>query len=241
MDDKLVIENLRLVDYVVKTRFKNIYHVEYEDLIQFGRMGLVLAAKNFKPDYGVKFITYAIPSIAGTIQRNIRKGNEIKIDNKVRTVSHKMHLAKKKLENRYNRAVSVEEIANELGIEIKAAFEANNCFNSVMSLNVPCVRGETDTFECNLSDGSDFTEELCLKIDILRSLNVIFKQAENDRFETFILEYFYSLLKDDKLPQNFLAKKYGLSQLHVSRTIRKYTDLLKDEITSLGYFEQISK
>ena len=43
-----------------------------EDLIQVGSIGLVLAIERFDVDRGVKFTTYAVPTIVGEIQRHFR-------------------------------------------------------------------------------------------------------------------------------------------------------------------------
>ena len=45
---------------------------EYEELYQYGCIGLIKAVDRFDPDYGVAFSTYAVPLIIGEIKRFLR-------------------------------------------------------------------------------------------------------------------------------------------------------------------------
>lgn len=53
-------------------------HHEYEDLIQFGFMGLVDAARRFDPKRGVEFSTYAVLRIRGAIVDGLRRDSDMK-------------------------------------------------------------------------------------------------------------------------------------------------------------------
>ena len=85
----LVTENMPLIKSIVK-RYGNV-HVEYEDLMQLGAMGLIKAVNNFDSAYNVKFSTYAVPMIAGEIKRFIRDDGAVKVSRALKTLSVKMH------------------------------------------------------------------------------------------------------------------------------------------------------
>ena len=64
---RILTENSPLIKSVIR-RFRN-KGVEYEDLYQLGSIGFLKAIKNFAPEFGVKFSTYAVPMIAGEVKR----------------------------------------------------------------------------------------------------------------------------------------------------------------------------
>ena len=54
--------------------------VEYDDIFQVACMGILYAVERFDPDKGVKFATYATPTVMGEIRKYFRdKGNFIRI------------------------------------------------------------------------------------------------------------------------------------------------------------------
>ena len=66
--EKLVTENLALVNWVMRVWFHGAkYH---EDLVAYGNLGLVKAARRWNPLFGVKFSTYAVQ----TVRREIIDG-----------------------------------------------------------------------------------------------------------------------------------------------------------------------
>ena len=75
--NKLLEGNYPLIKSIVKRYLRK--GMEYEDLYQLGCVGFLKAISNFKPDFGVKFSTYAVPMIAGEIKRFLRDDGEIKI------------------------------------------------------------------------------------------------------------------------------------------------------------------
>lgn len=75
MQEKLVIENEKLVYYAVKN-FQINYPEEFKDIICIGKIGLIKAALNFDASKSNKFSTYAIPSIKNEVLmylRNLKK------------------------------------------------------------------------------------------------------------------------------------------------------------------------
>lgn len=57
--EKLLQDNFPLIKSVIR-RYKD-RGIEYDDLYQLGCMGFVKAINNFKPEFNVKFSTYAVP------------------------------------------------------------------------------------------------------------------------------------------------------------------------------------
>ena len=64
--------------------------VEYDDLFQFGCMGLLKAIDRFDPSFQVQFSTYAVPVIMGEIRRCLRDDGPIHISRTIRELSKRV-------------------------------------------------------------------------------------------------------------------------------------------------------
>ena len=113
--DKYVMDYLPLVKYVVgKFMIYLPAHLDQEDLIESGILGLIEAAERFKEDKGVKFKTYAFHRIRGSILDYLRLQDWVP-----RSVREKDNLIKEAhnlLEQKLSRPPQPEEIAEALGI-----------------------------------------------------------------------------------------------------------------------------
>jgi len=113
--------HIGLVKYVVR-RFgfqhaRNEHVLEETDLVQFGLLGLLDAADRFEPGKGVKFETYAVTRIKGTILDELRK-----LDWVPRSVRKKKELAERvleEMENGANRASTAVDIAARLSMTLE--------------------------------------------------------------------------------------------------------------------------
>jgi len=65
--NKLVLDNMALVTYVVKKIYLG--YDEYEDLFQEGCVGLIMAAERYDESYGYTFSTYALSYISGYLKK----------------------------------------------------------------------------------------------------------------------------------------------------------------------------
>ena len=89
-------------------------HVEEADLISYGLVGLISAIERYEPEREIKFETYAIPRIRGAIIDELRALDWV--PRSVRARAREIERANVKLEHRFQRAPTDEEIAAELDI-----------------------------------------------------------------------------------------------------------------------------
>ena len=66
-------DHIALVYYVIKQHGRGWYTFDHEEVLSAGFMGLVLAAKHYDPQRGVKFSTYACVCIKRMIQRYVMR------------------------------------------------------------------------------------------------------------------------------------------------------------------------
>ena len=107
--EQIILNNVGLIWSVVR-RFTNRGY-ESEDLFQIGSIGLMKAVDKFDLSYDVKFSTYAVPMISGEIRRFLRDDGMIKVSRSLKETAYKAFLARERLQKKYNREPTMEELA----------------------------------------------------------------------------------------------------------------------------------
>jgi RNA polymerase sigma-B factor len=192
-----------------------------DDLIQVGAIGLVKAVDRFDPERKVKLSTFAAPNIAGEIKRHFRdKGWSIRVPRDTQELANKLNDAVDRLTARLGRSPTVAEIATALKAteeQILDAMQGARSYSTV-SFEQPVgddrvaldVLGEVD-------DGFERAEHRVLLRDGLQLL------AEREQ-EIMRLRFV------DGLTQAEIADRIGVSQMHVSRLIRKSLDTMHERL-----------
>jgi RNA polymerase sigma factor for flagellar operon FliA len=113
--DRLILTYAPLVKYVAGRLGSGLpAHVDDDDLISYGLLGLMGAIERYDPDRDVKFETYAITRIKGSIIDELRAMDWV--PRSVRARARDIERAIAELERRLHRAPTDEEIADRLGI-----------------------------------------------------------------------------------------------------------------------------
>ena len=98
--------------------------VEVADLVSTGVIGLIEALKNFDPDRGVKFETFAVPRIRGAILDELRSLDWV--PRSTRAKAREIDRSTVRLENRLGRVPTRGELADDMKIsmdDLAAALE----------------------------------------------------------------------------------------------------------------------
>ena len=113
--DRLILTYAPLVKYVAGRLASGLpAHVDDDDLVSYGVLGLMGAIERYDPERDVKFETYAITRIRGSIIDELRAMDWV--PRSVRARARDIERAIGELERRLHRAPSDEEIAKKLGI-----------------------------------------------------------------------------------------------------------------------------
>src|SRR5881398_4177980 len=113
--DKLILQYSPLVKYVagrVSTGLPS--NIEQADLVSYGIFGLIDAIDKFDTDRGIKFETYAIARIKGSIIDELRAIDWV--PRSVRAKARSVEKAYAKLENDLHRTPTDVEVATEMGL-----------------------------------------------------------------------------------------------------------------------------
>ena len=113
--DRLILTYAPLVKFVAGRLGASLPgHVDEQDLVSYGLLGLIGAIERFDPDREIKFETYAIARIKGAIIDELRSLDWV--PRSVRTRAREIERAIAELERTMMRAPTDEEIAAKIGI-----------------------------------------------------------------------------------------------------------------------------
>src|SRR5437763_13595594 len=113
--DRLILTYAPLVKFVAGRLGSGLpAHVDENDLVSYGLLGLIGAIERYDPDRDVKFETYAIARIKGSIIDELRAMDWV--PRSVRSRARDIERAVAKVEARLHRAPADSEIAAELGV-----------------------------------------------------------------------------------------------------------------------------
>ena len=115
--DRLILMYAPIVKYVAGRLGSGLpAHVDEGDLVSYGLLGLISAIERYDPDRDVKFETYAIARIKGSILDELRSLDWV--PRSVRSRARQIERAMSELEAKLGRAPSDEEVANKVGISV---------------------------------------------------------------------------------------------------------------------------
>lgn len=113
--DRLILTYAPLVKYVAGRLGSGLpAHVDDDDLVSYGLLGLIGAIQRFDPERDIKFETYAISRIKGSIIDELRSMDWV--PRSVRSRAREIERAIGELESRLGRAPTDDEIAAKVGI-----------------------------------------------------------------------------------------------------------------------------
>jgi RNA polymerase sigma-B factor len=219
--DRLIEENLPLVRAMAR-RYAG-RGEQFEDLVQIGTIGLIKAIDRFDLERGVELQTYAIPNIVGEIKRHFRDlGWAVHVPRRLKEVNLRLNQLVDQLNAQLGRSPTIAELAEAAGVETEEAIEALEAGQaySALSLSVPV--------------GDDPNTELG---DVLPDKGNAFGVADDRAFLAKGLDSLDARERNviqlrffDGLTQTQIAKEIGVSQMHVSRLIRRALEKMRIEI-----------
>jgi RNA polymerase sigma-B factor len=185
-----------------------------DDLFQVACLGLLKAIDRYDPDRGTAFTSFAVPTMLGELKRHFRDTTWlVRVPHSVHDLAMRVRTAKMDLTQLLGREPSAAELADVLGAaedRLEAALDALAAYD-VASLEAP--RGaEGWSGLCHAigreDDGLSRIEERAEVDDLVACLSAGERQVLWLRFE-------------EDLTQQQIGDRLGLSQMSVSRTLRR--------------------
>jgi RNA polymerase sigma-B factor len=195
--------------------------VELDDLVQIAMLGTLKAVERFDPDRGIPFSSFASRTINGEIKRYFRDRTwAVRPPRSAQERHLDLRRARSQLSSRLGRPPTVRELADELGIstdDVLDALEAGAAYRAT-SLDARRPGDEDASSLAERLPGDDVPSrpvELRMLVDQL--LDTL-----PEREATIMRLRFY-----EELTQSEIAERLGISQMHVSRLMRRCLDDLR--------------
>jgi RNA polymerase sigma-B factor len=186
----------------------------YDDLVQVASLGLVKAVERFDPDRGFAFTSFAVPTIVGELKRYFRDtGWAIHVDRGAQERARKINEARQAISARTGRPPRVDELAQYLELseeEVLDGLQVAEAYGTV-SLDAP-VAGEEDAKRLDVIGDED--QRLGL-IDDQTTIFAAAKHLPQREREILFLRF------GEDLTQSEIAERVGVSQMQVSRLLRR--------------------
>jgi RNA polymerase sigma-B factor len=203
-----------------------------DDLVQVGSIGLIKAVDRFDVERNIEFSTYATPNIMGEIKRYFRdKGWAMRVPRGLQELRQSAKEAIRTETVRTGRSPTIEELSEVLSTDEESVAEAltlGRAYNTT-SLDTPINQddSEGDTIIDLQADANSPIDGLEDKILLQRAIEGLQGQQQQ------ILK----LRFNEGKTQTEIATQIGVSQMHVSRLLRRAINDLRKE---LGQIESLN-
>jgi RNA polymerase sigma-B factor len=201
---------------------------QLEDLVQIGAIGLIKAIDRFDVNRGVELTTYATPNIIGEIKRHFRdRGWSVRVPRGLQELNIQLSRLIEELTVQNGRSPTIPELAKAASVTDEEVLEALESGRAYSSLSLSAGSGGHD------EDG---------ELDPLESLGTEEHQYEVSE-DRAVLEPGFRVLDErerkilhlrffEGLTQSQIAQQVGISQMHVSRLIRRSLEKIREEIAA---------
>ncbi|HWH45952.1 MAG TPA: SigB/SigF/SigG family RNA polymerase sigma factor [Thermoleophilaceae bacterium] len=189
---------------------------QLDDLVQVGSLGLVKAIERFDIDRGSPFMRYAVPTVLGEIKRHFRDtGWAAHVPRGMQERVMEVKRAIEDLSSTLGRSPSPAEIAERIDMDREDVLDAMEAATAYAAVSLDAPRpgddGERESYAESIGDDDEqyeFVEDLAT---VMPALDVLPQR------ERLIVQLRFV----DDLTQSEIAERIGVSQMHVSRLLRR--------------------
>jgi RNA polymerase sigma-B factor len=194
----------------------------FEDLLQVASLGLLKALDRFDPALGHPFASFAVPTILGEMRRHFRDaGWSVHVPRGSQERALKVRDAQERLANAQGRAPTVNELAQYLELSAEDVIDALQAIQAYESLSLDAPRpGATDeaTSYGDAMGEEDARYEL---VELDATVSAVLGRIPAREREILRMRFV------EDLTQTEIADRVGISQMQVSRLLRRSLDQLR--------------
>jgi RNA polymerase sigma-B factor len=192
-----------------------------EDLEQVAYLGLLKAIDRYDPELG-PLTRYAVPSILGELKRHFRdRGWGVRVSRSLQERYLKVSDAIETLSGELGRSPVPRDIAKATGLSLEEVLEALEASTAYSPVPLDAPRGGLDDEGAGtLGEAIGAEDEGFARVELGQSINPTMR-ALPEREQTILHLRFV-----EDLTQSEIAERVGLSQMHVSRLLRRSIDRL---------------
>jgi RNA polymerase sigma-B factor len=195
-----------------------------DDLLQVAQLGVLKAVERYDPDHGAAFPSFAVPTVMGELRRHFRDRTwAMRVPRRLKELHVSVGRAAEQLRHTLGRQPTVDELAAELRVtpdEVLEAFEAGAAYRSS-----PIDRADDDDDREPAVLGA-VDVELDRADDRMAVRRLLGSLAPRER--TIVYLHFFG-----SLTQQEIGDRLGLSQVHVSRLLRRSLEELRSGLDAV--------
>lgn len=195
----------------------------FDDLVQVASIGLLKSIDRFDPDRNVKFATYAVPTIVGELKRYFRdRTGTIRLPRGLRERSHVLNSVVQKLSQEQGRSPGIAEISQASGLSEDEVIEvlASSESMAIASLDSTATEeGETSLLDI-IGDEDQALKMLDERLSLAGAVSGLGAREKDLLYLRFI----------EGRSQTEIARNLGVSQMHVSRLLRRTLKSLRQNL-----------
>ena len=200
---------------------------QLEDLVQIGAIGLIKAIDRFDLERGVELTTYATPNIIGEIKRHFRdKGWSVRVPRGLQELNVQLSRLIEQLTVQYGRSPTIGELAKAAGTSEEEVLEALESGRAYSSLSLSSGGGQDGDEELDPLESIGAEEHEYEVSEDRAVLAPGFRVLDERERRILHLRFFKGLT------QSQIAQHVGISQMHVSRLIRRSLEKIREEIAA---------
>jgi len=197
-----------------------------EDLVQVGFVGLLMAIERFDPDRGLEFSTFATPTILGEVKRYFRdKSWTVRIPRRLQELNQRSRIAGETLQQELGRQPSVQELADSMGVSSEEVLEAYEASPAQQTVPLDAPAGSDEGGDApSLVDRLGRADPNLERVEVKDLLDSAMDHLSPREREIVYLRFI------EELPQSEVARRLGISQMHVSRLQRAAVEQLRSRL-----------
>jgi RNA polymerase sigma-B factor len=188
-----------------------------DDLAQVACVGLLKAVDRYDPERGTGFTRYALPTMLGELKRHFRdKGWSVRVPRATQELALKVNEALGTLPAKLGRAARPRDVAEAIGVSVEDVLEAMEAATAYETASLDAPRGSS-------GDDEDWTHADALgDEDPGYELVELGEALQGTLAALPAREHLILRLRFERdLTQAEIASCVGISQMHVSRLLRR--------------------
>ncbi len=231
--DKLVEEHAPLIKYIAHRIAKRLPpHIEVDDLVGSGVLGLIDAIGKFDPTRGAQFKTYAEFRIRGAIMDELRSLDWV--PRSVRQKVNQLQATSQKLEHKLGRAAADDEVAEAMGVDMEeyhsiVNYSANMPLLSLDDIGLGLKEDRKSLLDC-LAGSKDANPQTHVRLVELKKTIAEAIDSLPEKERLMISLYYYEELTMKEIGAVLEITESRVSQIH-SKAVLKLKLKLKKLMT----------
>jgi len=193
-----------------------------EDLSQVAMLGLLKAVERFEPERGLAFSSFAAPTIEGELKRHFRdKRWAVHMPRRLQEQSLEVNQCLATLAQRYGRSPTLAEVAAETGFTEETVLEALEAGRAAVAASLDAQTAGSDEGPRSAVDQLGQDDRELERVEQRLAITTLLATLPARERQMISLRFF------DGLPQAEIARRFGISQMQVSRLLSRSLERLR--------------